>query len=53
MFRPSQDDIEKAKRDNKSWESAIGEDDAKRGGDDHKGLADKGKEWLAKKVGKA
>jgi len=39
VFRPSQVEIEAAKRDNTKWESAV--DDEK-----VKGLADKGKEWL-------
>jgi hypothetical protein len=42
VFRPSQVEIEAAKRDNPKWESAV--DDEK-----VKGLADKGKEWLLSK----
>ncbi len=51
VFTPSQDEIAAAKRDNEKWESAIA-DDVK--GTGHKGLADKGKEWLLRaKGGKA
>ncbi|TVY82633.1 hypothetical protein LSUE1_G002840 [Lachnellula suecica] len=44
IFKPSADDIAKAKSDNAKWESAIGDEekDVKK----PQGLADKGKEWL-------
>lgn len=40
--------MDRAKRDNARWESAV--DDRPQG---EKGLAEKGKEWLLKKSGKA
>jgi hypothetical protein len=47
VFKPSAEEIEKAKRDNAKWESAVGDDDSlKQGATKPKGLADKGKEWL-------
>ena len=39
VFRPSQVEVETARRDNVKWESAV-EDEKVRG------FADKGKEWL-------
>jgi len=47
VFKPSAEEIEKAKRDNAKWESAVGDDDSlKQGVPKPKGLADKGKDWL-------
>ena len=47
MFKPSAEEVEKAKKDNAKWESAVGDDDSvKQGAPKPKGLADKGKEWL-------
>ena len=47
VFKPSADEIEKAKRDNAKWESAVGDDESlKHGVPKPKGLADKGKDWL-------
>lgn len=47
VFKPSTEEIEKAKRDNAKWESAVGDDESlKRGQPQPKGLADKGKDWL-------
>jgi hypothetical protein len=52
VFRPSAEEIAKAKNDNAKWESAVGDDASvnseklderkKR----EKGLADRGKDWL-------
>jgi hypothetical protein len=41
VFKPSQAEVDAAKRDNAKWESAVVDDDK-----GLKGLADKGKEWL-------
>ena len=50
IFKPTAEEIEKAKKDNAKWESAVGDDDyvknAKQGEKKPQGLADKGKEWL-------
>jgi len=49
VFRPSQDDIEAAKRENRVWESAIADEKGEEKVD--KGLADRGKEFLSGLVG--
>lgn len=49
VFKPSQAEIEAAKRDNRAWESAVA--DEKEGGKAEKGLADRGKEFLSGLVG--
>lgn len=46
VFKPTAEDIEKAKRDNAKWESAIGDDENPKQSEKPKGLADKGKDWL-------
>ncbi len=43
VFKPTPEEIEKARRENEQYESAIA---AERGAFREKGLADKGKEWL-------
>jgi len=42
VFKPSQAEVEAAKKDNAKWEGAVVDD----GDNKTKGLADKGKEWL-------
>jgi hypothetical protein len=47
VFKPTAEEIEKAKRDNAKWESAVGDDEnLKHGEKKPKGFADKGKDWL-------
>lgn len=46
VFKPSDKEIEVAKRDNARWESAVVDD-----GKAEKGLADRGKEFLSGLVG--
>lgn len=50
IFKPTAEEIEKAKKDNAKWESAVGDDDSvqklKQGEKKPRGLADKGKDWL-------
>jgi hypothetical protein len=49
VFKPTAEEIEKAKKDNTKWESAVADDDNVKGAEGHKkprGLADQGKEWL-------
>lgn len=50
MFRPSAEDLARAKEDNARWEGAVvGDEDAGRKKNEKKkemGLADRGKEWL-------
>jgi len=43
VFKPTPEEIEKAKRENEQYESVIAEG---RGVSHERGLADKGKEWL-------
>ena len=45
VFRPSQDEIEAAKRENRAWESAVADERGEGSGE--KGLADRGKEFLS------
>jgi hypothetical protein len=49
VFRPSEVEIEAAKRENKGWESAVA--DERERGRSEKGLADKGKEFLGGLIG--
>ncbi|TVY26085.1 hypothetical protein LHYA1_G004284 [Lachnellula hyalina] len=44
IFKPSAEEIAKAKTDNAKWESAL--EDEEKDGSAPKGLADRGKEWL-------
>lgn len=46
VFKPTEKEIEVAKRDNARWESAVVDD-----GKAEKGLADRGKEFLSGLVG--
>jgi hypothetical protein len=46
VFKPSEKEIEVAKRDNSKWESAVVDD-----GKPEKGLADRGKEFFSGLVG--
>jgi len=48
VFKPSAEDVEKAKQDNAKWEDAIGDDGSVKSGEKKqpRGFADKGKDWL-------
>ena len=62
VFKPSKEDLEAARREEKKWENAVAVDDVShqhqhqhqhQNEKHHKGLADKGKDWLMGKVAKA